>query len=95
MLQVKIAAFFLAIALCCSCSTGQERVVSNLRDRTIVTTLNRSKRVIKIESFYFTPLGVKVLHGDQEKYSVPGSSGIKRVYEHGKLIKTSWISINS
>lgn len=51
-------------------------------------------RIVRVESYYVTDRGKKVLHGSSEEWSPPGGLGLRRVYDHGALIRTSRIVVS-
>src|SRR5262245_57870639 len=84
---------FCAASVLCACSTLKTTLEirpDGVRER---RQYNADDELVRMESYYVTDRGKKVLHGRCEKYSIPGSFGIFRTYEDGTLVETSWITV--
>lgn len=88
-----IRAFMKVWILCFLCACTSTQVVTDKGGGILQLRVNDAEgRIRRLETYYLSKTGKKILHGPCQEWTKPGLFGVERVYEHGKLVKKLWIS---
>jgi hypothetical protein len=85
--QMKLVSALSIAALLCACGSLETTVISKGNGLMERRQYDQHGRIVRVESYYLTANGKKVLHGECEKWSPPGARGIQRVYKHGVIVR--------